>query len=330
MQEAMYYETKEAATVKCRLCPKHCVIRDGQSGACRVRRNEGGRLFSLNYGRCSVCALDPLEKKPLYHFYPGRKILSLGTFGCNMSCRYCQNWTLSQREAATNELSPEEAVSLALRQREAGNIGLAYTYSEPVVWYEYVWDTARAAREAGLKNVVVSNGFISREPLKKWLEVVDAMNIDVKAFNKEFYRKLCGAELAPVLTCVETAARHCHVEITTLLIPGYNDELAEIESMARWLAGINPAIPLHLTRYHPDYQFAAPKTPLSTLRAAQETARKHLHYVYIGNVAGEDRHSRCPHCQTMLLDRSAEFLQSELGQECLHCGAKIQFTGPYL
>ncbi|WP_346354706.1 AmmeMemoRadiSam system radical SAM enzyme [Azotosporobacter soli] len=330
MREALYYEAGHDGAVGCRLCPKGCEIKAAQSGACRVRRNDGGRLYSLNYGQCSACALDPLEKKPLYHFSPGQKVLSLGTFGCNMSCRYCQNWTLSQQEPATKYLSPQDAVALALRYRERGNIGLAYTYSEPTVWYEYVWDTAQAAREEGLKNVVVTNGFINQEPLKRWLEVIDAINIDVKAFNKEFYRKICGAELTPVLKCVEMAARRCHVEITTLLVPGHNDDLAEVESLARWLAGINPDIPLHLTRYHPDYQFTAPETPLSMLSAAQEAARTHLHYVYIGNVAGEEKNSCCPHCGAVLLERFAGDMSAEVGQECLQCGAKIQFTGPYL
>ena len=223
MREASFYEAGADGSVICLLCPKGCKLQEGQAGACRVRRNVEGVLISENYGRCTSCALDPIEKKPLFHFFPGSKIMSIGTYGCNMSCRYCQNWTLSQTEAPATLLTPQEAVELAKKSEGEGNIGLAYTYSEPTVWHEFVADAAAAIKEAGMKNVVVTNGFINPAPLKAWFGLIDALNIDVKAFSEEFYHRICGAELAPVLRTVEAAARHCHVEVTTLLVPGLNE-----------------------------------------------------------------------------------------------------------
>ena len=326
MKEASYYQTKEDGSVGCLLCPKGCSIRDGQVGVCRVRRNVGGKLVSENYGQCTSCALDPIEKKPLFHFFPGSKIISLGSYGCNMSCRYCQNWTLSQGEPVANFMDPKEAVALAKGAENEGNIGLAYTYSEPVVWHEYVVAAAKAIKEAGMKNVVVTNGFINPEPLQEWLGLIDAMNIDVKSFSEEFYRRICGAELTPVLKSVEAVAKKCHVEVTTLVVPGLNDEPKEIEALASWLAGINPAIPLHLTRYHPAYKSSAPETPRERLLAAREIASRYLEYVYIGNVPDVDNTTRCPSCGAAVRERC----NTQTAQSCTACGKTLKLCGPYL
>ena len=282
MREALYYSKHEKGLL-CSLCPKNCLIKDQETGFCRTRRNVGGTLYAANYGACTSYALDPIEKKPLYHFYPGSYILSIGTWGCNFSCQFCQNWQIAQAEAEFQELSPEDVVEAA---KEAGprNIGIAYTYSEPAVWYEFVFDTARLARGAGLKNVLVTNGYISHEPLAELLPYIDAMNIDVKAFNEDFYHKICAGSLAEVKGTVEQAARHCHVEITTLLVPGLNDDPEEIEALSAWLASISPAIPLHLSRYFPRYKLDIPPTPLATMEKARDAARHHLQYVYLGNV----------------------------------------------
>ncbi|MCE5287495.1 MAG: AmmeMemoRadiSam system radical SAM enzyme [Pelosinus sp.] len=283
MRQALYYK-QHGDKVVCGLCPRECSIGEGQAGFCRVRQNKNNILYTMNYARCAAIALDPIEKKPLYHFYPGSLILSLGTWGCNFTCQFCQNWHLAQAQPETTELLPSQAVKEALKLKESGNIGLAYTYSEPSVWYEYIFDTAALAKAAGLKNVLVTNGYINEEPLYKLLPYIDAMNIDVKAFQNDFYREYCAGQLSAVKRTVELAARHCHVEITTLIIPGLNETSAEIGQLAKWLASIDPAMPLHLSRYFPQYKMNIPATSKETLIRAQEAAQKYLKYVYLGNV----------------------------------------------
>lgn len=282
MREALYYKQLDGKLI-CSLCPRLCRIAEGQAGFCRVRQNKKNILYTLNYARCAAMALDPIEKKPLYHFYPGSLILSLGTWGCNFACQFCQNWQLAQAQPETGELWPSDAVQEALRLKAAGNIGIAYTYSEPSVWYEYIIDTAKLAKEAGLKNVLVTNGYLSEAPLSELLPSIDAINIDVKAFHNDFYQKYCKAELAHVQHTVEVAAQHCHVEITTLVIPGLNDAPEEISALAKWLAAINPEMPLHLSRYFPRYKMNIPSTSKETLERAQASARQYLKYVYLGN-----------------------------------------------
>lgn len=283
MRQALYYK-QQGDKVVCSLCPRQCLIGEGQAGFCRVRQNKNNILYTMNYGRCTAIALDPIEKKPLYHFYPGSHILSLGTWGCNFACQFCQNWQLAQAEPETRELLPSQAVEEALRLKANGNIGIAYTYSEPSVWYEYIFDTSELAKAAGLKNVLVTNGYINEEPLYKLLPYIDAMNIDVKAFQSDFYREYCRGQLSAVQRTVELAAGHCHVEITTLVIPGLNEAPEEIGELAKWLASVNPDIPLHLSRYFPQYKMNIPATSKETLIRAQDAAEEYLKYVYLGNV----------------------------------------------
>lgn len=285
LKDALYYENLGGDRVRCELCPHNCVLKQDGVGVCRARKNVGGRLYTLNYACVTSLALDPIEKKPLYHFHPGKLILSAGTYGCNFKCSFCQNWTIAQRDAQYTEISPEQLADLAEEYTDRGNIGVAYTYNEPSIWYEFIRDTAGRVREKGLVNVLVTNGFINRKPLEELLPYIDAMNIDVKAFTEKFYGQFCKGGLEAVKNTVELAASRCHIEITTLVIPGLNDSPEEIEMLARWLAGIDPDIVLHLSRFFPNYLMTdVPPTPLPTLEKARDSAILHLRHVYLGNV----------------------------------------------
>lgn len=288
MKKAMYFNKIEDGKVHCFLCPHNCVIRPEALGACRARKNIGGELYSLNYGKLTAAAMDPIEKKPLYHFYPGSHVLSVGTFGCNLKCSFCQNWQIAHEASDTDDAAdatPDWLVDKALEYMDRGNIGIAYTYNEPSIWYEFVLETCRKAKAKGLRNILVTNGFIGKAPLEELLPYVDAMNIDVKAFTADFYRDICKASLEHVKETVLLAAGKCHVELTTLVIPDLNDSMEEISELSRWIASISPEIPLHLSRYFPNYKLLdKPPTPKETLMKAKEEARKHLTYVYVGNV----------------------------------------------
>ena len=322
MHEALYYQKRDGGSVQCRLCPHHCLVKPGERGRCRVRENRDGTLFSLNYGRVTSVAMDPIEKKPLYHFHPGREILSLGTFGCNFRCPFCQNWQISQETPPSQEITSDEAVAAALQHR---SVGIAYTYNEPTIWFEFVLQTARKAAAAGLKNVLVTNGFIEQEPLRELLPVVHALNVDVKSSNPAFYRDLCGGRLEPVLAAVETAAKEAHVEVTTLVIPGENDSDEDLEGVARWVGEhIGRHIPAHLSAYTPRYRFTAPPTPVETLRRAYDLFRRHLDYVYLGNVMARDgSDTRCISCGATLIRRSGYDVRAVGldGNRCRACGA---------
>jgi len=322
--EARYYEKLAEGLVRCRLCPHNCRIRPGEVGICRARKNEDGTLVSLIYGLVTSVAVDPVEKKPLYHFYPGRGILSLGTWGCNFSCPFCQNWQISQREVPTTALPPEEAVRQA---KAAGSLGIAYTYNEPSIWFEYVFDTATAAREAGLKNVLVTNGYISPEPLEELLPVVDALNIDIKSMDREFYVRLCGGRLDPVLETTRRAARSTLVEVTHLIIPGENDSDDQFRRLADWLAEeVGPEVPTHLSAYFPHYRMEAPPTPVETLERACGILRRRLAYVYLGNVLAEDgSDTRCPHCGALAVRRVGFRAANHLapGARCPQCSRRL-------
>lgn len=331
MQEARFYEKLEEGRVRCYLCPHSCRISPGRLGLCRARKNEEGVLYTLNYGQISSWGVDPIEKKPLYHFYPGTQIFSVGTFGCNFHCGFCQNWQIAHGNPSIQEVSPEELVKIACGARErSGSIGIAYTYSEPLIWYEYVYDAARCAHEEGLKNALVTNGSVREEPLKELLPFVDAMNVDVKAFTEDFYEEICHGKLAPVLRTVEVAHSRCHVEITNLIVPTKNDREEEIAALVDWVASLDPAIPLHFSRYFPQYKFDLPPTPLATLKKAREIALKKLKYVYIGNaweLGGND--TCCPVCRSLLVERTGYQTRVKGLQECRcsNCGAKIEIVG---
>lgn len=269
----------------CTLCFHHCQLDEGQTGFCRARASRGDKIVPLNYGRLTSLALDPIEKKPLRRFHPGSQILSVGSFGCNLRCPFCQNASIAQvgSETPTRNVTPEELASLARELVPRGNIGVAYTYNEPLVGYEYVRDCAERIRQAGLLNVLVSNGTIEEKPWRELLPLIDAANIDLKGFNDSWYRSLSG-DLATVKRNIAIAAEHCHVEVTTLIIPDSNDSPAEMQAEAKWLAAINPDIPLHISRFFPRHHMTnRPPTPVDTIYHLADIAREHLQYVYTGN-----------------------------------------------
>lgn len=274
-------------TLTCPLCPRHCVLAPGQTGFCRARENRDGKIVDANYGRITSLALDPIEKKPLRRFHPGSFILSVGSYGCNLLCPFCQNSEISMADGSIRapSLSPEKLSeqAVALSKRPPGNLGLAFTYNEPLVGYEYVRDCAQLIHQVGLYNVVVTNGSICKGPLKGLLPLIDAMNIDLKGFRQQYYDWL-GGNLATVKGSIALSARQCHVEVTTLIVPGRNDSDGEMEAEARWLASINPEIPLHISRFFPRWKVQAlPPTPVETVRRLCGIARKYLRYVYSGN-----------------------------------------------
>jgi pyruvate formate lyase activating enzyme len=329
LKEALYWKPlDDGQKVLCELCPFMCKLAEGRAGPCKVRKNVGGKLRALTYGRVSSMHLDPIEKKPLFHFYPGSWILSLGTVGCNLSCRLCQNWTISQEMAPTQDLGPRQAVELAKRP---GNLGIAFTYNEPFIWYEYILDTAPLVRDAGMKTVMVTNGYASSGPWRRLLRYVDAMNIDVKAITPEFYRKICRAKLEPVLEAVKMAKEEgVFVEVTNLVVTNWNDSDEDLERITDWFASVDPDMPVHFSRYHPDYLMTEPATPLSTLRKAYEIARRKLRYVYLGNapgIGGED--TTCPGCGAVAVQRLGYSI-GKLGVKdgrCIACGYAMPFVG---
>ncbi len=271
--------------IRCGICPQDCVLAEGQTGFCRARSNRGGVIKADNYGLVTSMALDPIEKKPLYRFHPGSMILSVGSFGCNLRCPFCQNYGISMcgsDYAKASYVSPDELVEHAEALISKGNIGIAFTYNEPLIGYEYVRDCARLAKERGLKTVLVTNGYINERPLKELLPLIDAMNIDLKAFTEQFYRSISG-HIEPVKKAIEAASKECHVEVTTLIIPGENDSRQEMRSLSEWLAGIDKEIPLHISRFFPRYRMQKDATPVETVYSLKETARENLKYVYEGN-----------------------------------------------
>jgi pyruvate formate lyase activating enzyme len=273
--------------VLCEICPHGCNIEEGHIGFCFARGNRDGKVTAVNYGRLTSMALDPIEKKPLHRFMPGSWILSVGSFGCNLRCPFCQNCSISMADETTAEtvyVPPEQLIARALDFVPKGNIGVAYTYNEPLIGYEYVFDCASLVHKNGLKNVLVTNGYINEKPLLEILPLIDAMNIDLKGFTEAFYKKLSG-DLETVKRSIALSAESCHVEVTTLVIPGENDGDDEMEALSSWLAGLSPELPLHLSRFFPRHKYGDRKpTPHDTLYRLRDIAEKHLKYVYLGNI----------------------------------------------
>ncbi len=333
MQEALYYE-KSGNKIRCNLCPHRCLIGEGKSGTCGVRTVRSGKLYADNYGQLSAVHWDPVEKKPLYHYYPGQPILSLGTYGCNFFCSFCQNWTLARGTADAEAQITEPGKVLAMLEKE-GNpdrvLGVAYTYNEPLIWYEFVLDTARLLKEYGYKNVLVTNGYINPEPLAELLPYIDAMNIDVKGFSDYFYQEYCHGQRAAVLKTVEMAVKQCHVEVTCLLIPSLNDQPAEQEALAGWLAGFDRDLVLHYSRYFPHYKLDLPPTGEDIMVKTLEIARKYLRYVYAGNIELPGASNTiCPHCGNLLIARSG-YQAKVVGLKqnyCNNCGNRISVVLP--
>lgn len=328
MKQALYYKKLKENKVQCVLCPHFCVIDDGKHGFCGARKNKDGTLYSLVYEKPSAVNVDPIEKKPLFHFYPGKKAFSFGTLGCNLACLHCQNFDISQRKADENDndaidMPPEEVVQKAI---DYGCDIISYTYNEPTIFFEYMLDTAKIARKKGIKNTIVSNGFINPEPLKELVKYIDAANIDLKGFNEDFYKSICSAKLKPVLETLKFLAKQKDfvLEITNLVIPTKNDDLKEIEEMAKWIKeNLGSHIPLHFSRFYPMYKLnKINPTSSEILIKARDIASKYLDYVYIGNVYTEQGdNTYCPKCKNLLIEREG-YLVKKAKRNC-DCGFEI-------
>ena len=331
VKEALFCETLEAKSVRCHLCPHRCRIRLGKRGACGVRVNQNGRLFTLVYGKAVAANVDPIEKKPLFHFYPGSLSFSIATVGCNFRCLHCQNAEISQMPVDRNridgaDLQPEKIVHLAA-ERDCRTI--SYTYTEPTIYFEYAHDTARLADIQGLKNVFVTNGYMTPEALQKIQPYLHAANVDLKSFRESFYRRVCRARLGPVLETIrEMTNRGIWVEVTTLVIPGLNDSEEELREIAKFLAGLKRDLPWHVSAFHPTHRMKdRPRTPERTLRRAREIGKEEgLLFVYTGNIPGDDgENTYCPGCGKIVIRRHGfRVLSVELDHgRCRACRTEI-------
>jgi len=310
MKEALLYTKLEDNQLRCDLCAHRCLIQEGKRGICGVRENRGGVLYSLVYGKAIATHVDPIEKKPLFNFLPGSLSFSVATVGCNMTCLHCQNADISQAPRETGrimgeQITPEELVEAAL---QGGCRSIAYTYTEPTIFFEYALDTARLARTKGLKNIFVTNGYMTEEALKMIAPVLDAANVDLKSFRDDFYRDVCGGRLQPVLDTIKRMHEQgIWLEVTTLIIPGHNDSDEELEAIGRFLSGISPDIPWHVSAFYPTYLLtSAPPTPAATLRRARKIGQAAgLRYVYTGNIPGDDgENTYCPNCEKIIIERT--------------------------
>ena len=331
MQPARYWkpDTTAEGRVVCVLCPHECVIAEGKSGRCLGRKNTGGRLEAASYGEVVSIAVDPIEKKPLYHFLPGSEILSVATYGCNLRCPFCQNSEISQQVAPSRHVEPDELLALA---KHHGTPAVAYTYNEPCIWFEYLIDAGRLMHAAGIRNVLVTNGMLNPEPLAELLPLVDAMNIDLKSIRPEFYRDYVQGDLDTVLDTIRAATKVCHVELTNLLIPGRNDSEADIGDLVDFVSSLGRETVLHFSRYFPRHRASEPSTPAATLERAAAIAREKLDYVYLGNVATrpEDRDTFCPKCRNRLVERSnyAGRIVGIKDGKCASCGRRADVVVP--
>ncbi|NHI93872.1 MAG: AmmeMemoRadiSam system radical SAM enzyme [Candidatus Lokiarchaeota archaeon] len=336
MKETILYEKFDDNKVKCGICPWRCVLKPGKLGNCGTRENINGKLFSLTYASISSLAIDPMEKKPMYHFYPGNPILSISAVGCNFHCKHCQNWNISQvkaTEARLREMSPEDVINHAKKQNCKH---IAYTYNEPLIWLEYILDVAKLARENGMKNVLVTNGYVTLEAFGLIKPYIDGANVDIKAFTDEFYQKIVGVpSIKPVLETVK--AMHeagILVEITNLIIPTKNDNMEEIKALCDWiLNNLSDEVPLHFSKFHPMFQLNdVPSTPRETLENAYRTAKKvGLKYVYLGNIyVPKTSNTYCPNCEALIIERQGYSISCKNLSDknnCKKCNTPINIVG---
>lgn len=331
LKEALHWDKLPGGAVQCRLCPRQCAIGEGKRGYCRTRENRRGKLYAMSYGKACALGLEPIEKAPFYHFYPGHTRLVIATAGCNMGCKFCQNWSIAQKtpeEVRYEYMTPEAVVDAALK---GGAKSICFTFTEPVTYYEYMLDIARLAKKKGLKTAVVSNGYINPKPLAELLDTLDAIKIDLKGFTDEFYRDTCNAQLQPVLNSIKQAKKSGKwLEIVNLVIPTLNDNPKDIKAMSQWLVKeLGPDVPLHFTRFSPMYKLSRlPPTPVETLEAARALAlAKGMYYVYIGNVPGNPANNTyCPKCgKTVIARNQFEVLENNTVKgKCKFCGAGIK------
>lgn len=332
IKEAMLYEKLDKGMVHCYLCAHQCRIAESKFGFCGVRQNRDGKLYTHVYGDVIASHIDPIEKKPLYHFFPGTSAYSIATVGCNFRCGFCQNWQISQSnkrdvpDIAGYELKPPEVVREAKRGKCKS---ISYTYTEPTIFFEYAYDTARIAKKEGLYNNFVTNGFMTKETLEEIKPYLDACNVDLKSFREEFYKNVCSARLEPVLDSIKLMKElGIWVEITTLVVPGQNDSDEELKDIAEFIAGVDIDIPWHISRFHPDYKYTdSEPTPLKTLKRAEEIGKDvGLHHIYIGNVIGESEDTICYNCNALLIKRIG-FSAKNVGlkdSRCSKCAAVIK------
>lgn len=332
MKEAMHYRKVKEGIVQCQLCPRYCTLKEGERGECKVRENKAGKMYSLVYARPCAVNIDNIEKKPLYHFLPGSKSFSVGTAGCNLHCVFCQNFGTAQRgpeEVSARVMEPGQVVKNALKSKCQS---ISYTYNEGTVFYEYALDTAKLARKNKLRNVVVTNGYINEKPLEELYKHVDAANVDLKGFSDGFYKEMCDARLKPVLNSLKLIKKMgVWLEVTNLVIPGFNDDMKKIKNMCSWIkSSLGPDVPLHFSRFFPCYKMMdVPITPFETLRNAYEVARNAgIRFVYLGNIGYESGYSDtfCPKCGERLVKRGAyfgfEFSKLKNGR-CFKCNERI-------
>lgn len=327
-KEAMLYEKLDGA-LNCHVCNRKCVISEGKTGFCKMRENDNGILYSKNYASASSIAVDPIEKKPLFHFHPGSLSLSLGSIGCNFKCPYCQNWAISQTyldEVGIRNILPEKAIRLT---QENDCKSISWTYNEPTMWFEYTYDSAKLAQKKDLKTVYVTNGYMSDETLNLIAPYLDAANVDLKSMSDKFYQELCQARVKPVLENIRTMhEKGIHIEITNLVMPGHNDSEEDLKSLVEFVADVDVGIPLHFTRFYPHYKMnKLPPTPVETLEKAQKMAiDAGIKYVYLGNVPGSNgENTKCPECKELLIERDGfHIVNNKLKKDkCPECGAKI-------
>jgi pyruvate formate lyase activating enzyme len=320
---------KTGDKLECLLCPHHCKLANGKTGICGVRKNTGDKIELTTYNVLSAYSVDPVEKKPLYHFFPGSNVLSIGSYGCNMRCDFCQNYHISQNipESINPEVSVKSIIKDALSTDN--NIGIAFTYNEPTIWFEYIRDVAKTANKEGLFTILVSNGYVNCDPLNEIIKFIDAFNIDLKAFNNNFYRNLTGAELEPVKSGLKQIADSGkHLEVTTLIIPGQNDDEKEMAMQTEWMANeLGPDVPFHLSRYFPTYKRDNPPTSDQSLESLFNIASKNLNYVYLGNTSSHDgQNTSCPVCETVVTTRSGyktRLVNLDDEGKCNNCGNLI-------
>lgn len=331
MKEAYLYEKQEDRKVRCHLCNHRCLIKDGLRGICGVRENRGGTLFSLVYGQVIARHVDPIEKKPLFHFLPGTSSYSIATAGCNFKCLFCQNADISQMPKDRNqilgeEMTPEIVLEEALRSRSST---ISYTYTEPTIFFEFALDIARPAASRGLRNIFVSNGYMTEECLKEISPNLHGANVDLKGFSEKYYKELCGAKLKPVLKTLELMKKmNVWVEVTTLLVPGLNDSKEELQQLAKFLVNLDPDIPWHISRFHPTYRLTNVRaTPPESIRKAKDIGYEAgLRYVYTGNLPGDDGEKTfCHQCKELLIDRYGFYVRKNViaNSRCPKCSAEI-------
>jgi pyruvate formate lyase activating enzyme len=331
-KEAILYE-KLDGMLNCHICNRRCIISNGKTGFCRMRQNDNGTMYSLNYASASSVAVDPIEKKPLFHFYPGSLSFSMGSIGCNFRCPYCQNWTISQAkmdEIGINDILPEDAIKLALENHCQS---ISWTYNEPTMWFEYTYESAKLAQKEDVKTVYVTNGYMSEEALDLISPYLDAANVDLKSMSDNFYQKLCQGRLEPVLENIQTMHdKGIHLELTNLVIPGCNDSAEDLKALVKFVADVGVEIPLHFTRFYPQYKMNETiPTPVETLEKAQNLATEAgIKYVYVGNVPSSDgENTKCPECKEIIIKRDGFSIRTnnlKKNKKCPECGAKIDIV----